>query len=153
MSSNTETAQTQSVEVQTTQALPEAPSKMDSTWTSFVPMILIFAVFYFLLIRPQEKKRKEQEQLVSSVKKGENVVTNAGIHGKVTKVNESDSTIMLEIAEGVEIKISKAAILEITSRKAEQKTVSSDKAQEDVKTEKKAPTTKDLIKKKTVAKK
>lgn len=142
MSSNTETIQTQS-----TQALPEAPQKQESTWTSFVPMILIFVVFYFLLIRPQEKKRKEQEQLINSVKKGEDVITNSGIHGRVTKINESDSTVMLEIASGIEVKLSKAAIFEITSRKTDPKpAVTSEKKEED---EKSAPTTKELIKKKT----
>ncbi|MGV2432790.1 MAG UNVERIFIED_CONTAM: preprotein translocase subunit YajC [Rickettsiaceae bacterium] len=68
---------------------PTAPEPIQSGgWTSLVPMVLIFVVFYFLLIRPQEKKRKSQEQLVSSVKPGENVVTHSGLFGKITKVNE-----------------------------------------------------------------
>ena len=75
--------------------LPTAPTPLDSTWTSLAPMLLIFGVFYFLLIRPQEKKRKEQIALISSVKKGEEVLTNSGIYGKVVKVNESESSVSL----------------------------------------------------------
>lgn len=138
--------------------LPEAPSKIESTWTSFVPMILIFAVFYFLLIRPQEKKRKEQENLITSVKKGEDVSTTGGIYGRVTKINESDATIMLEIADNVVIKIAKAAILDITSRKAQDNKATDNKkstvettVQDSTSTKKPSnkPSTKDLVKKKT----
>ena len=97
--------------------LPEAPDKIESTWTSFVPMILIFVVFYFLLIRPQEKKRKEHEKLVSSVKKGEEILTSGGIVGKVVKINDSEPTILVEIAENVVVKVLKSAVSDIMSRK------------------------------------
>ncbi len=84
---------------------------------SFVPMLMIFAVFYFLLIRPQEKKRKEHEALIGSVKKGEDILTHAGIYGKVEKLNDSDSSLDLEIAKNVTIKISKSSVADILSRK------------------------------------
>ncbi len=111
---------TQTSTVATTEALPEAPGKIESTWTSFIPMILIFAVFYFLLIRPQEKRRKEQASLIGSVKKGEDVITSGGIYGKVTKVNDSESTVEVEIAPNTFVKLSKASIVDIISRKVEQ---------------------------------
>ena len=82
-------------------------------------MVLIFVVFYFLLIRPQEKKRRTQETLVSGVKKGgvlEEVMTNSGLFGVVTKINDSDNTIMVQIAKEVEVKVLKNSIADIISR-------------------------------------
>lgn len=84
---------------------------------SFVPILLIFGVFYFLVLRPQEKKKKEHESFVLSAKKGEHVVTTSGIYGNVAKVNDSDNTVDLEIAEKVIVKIMKSSILDIVSRK------------------------------------
>ncbi|MDA9163844.1 preprotein translocase subunit YajC [Rickettsiaceae bacterium] len=106
-------------------AAPQAPET--SALTSFVPMILIFAAFYFLLIRPQDKKRRQQEALVLGVKKGEDVLTNSGMFGKVTKINDSDNTIMVQLAKDVEIKMLKNAIADITSR-AKKEVVKTDKA-------------------------
>ena len=77
--------------------------------TSFIPLILIFVVFYFLLIRPQQKKAKEQQAFLGGLKKGDEVVTSAGIHGKVTGLTDAIAT--LEIAEGVRIKINRSSIL------------------------------------------
>lgn len=73
-----------------------------------MPFGLMFLVFYFLLIRPQQKKQKEQELLISSVQKGEEVITNAGIFGKVTDVQ--DKIVTLEVAANVRIRILKAQI-------------------------------------------
>jgi preprotein translocase subunit YajC len=100
-------------------SMEEAPKTYDmGSFTSFVPLLVMLAIFYFLLIRPQEKKRKSQENLVSSVKNGERVVTNSGIYGRVTKVNENDHTVDLEIANNVEIKVMKSAISTILDRKS-----------------------------------
>ncbi len=102
---------------ETVEVVPAAPeSSVRSVLTSMVPMVLIFVVFYFFLIRPQEKRRKEKESVVSSVKKGEEVVTNSGIFGTVSKINDADNTIYLEISENIRIKVLKSAILDITSR-------------------------------------
>lgn len=98
--------------------LPVAPeSVQNSILTSLGPMVLIFGVFYFLLIRPQEKKRKAQEQLISTVKAGEEVLLHSGIYGKVTKVNENDSTMIIQVAENTEMKVMQSAIVDIISRK------------------------------------
>ena len=75
----------------------------------FVPLILIFAVFYFLLIRPQQKKAKVHQQFLTDMKKGDRVLTGGGIHGRITGLTES--TVTLEIAEGVRIKVNRGSIL------------------------------------------
>ena len=75
---------------------------------NLVPLIFMFGIFYFLLIRPQQKKAKEHRALLDSLKKGDQVITAAGIHGKVTGIDENIVT--LEIATGVNIKISKGFI-------------------------------------------
>jgi len=77
-------------------------------FTQFVPLILIFVVFYFLLIRPQQKKAKEHRNYLANLKKGDRVITGGGIHGVVTGL--TDAVVTLEIAENVRIKILRAAI-------------------------------------------
>lgn len=95
----------------------ENMSPMQSSMTSLLPILLIFMVFYFLLIRPQEKKRREHEKLISTVKRGEEVVTQAGIYGVVSKVTESSETVEITIAKDVDIKILKSSITNIIGRK------------------------------------
>lgn len=75
---------------------------------NFVPLVIMFGIFYFLLIRPQQKKAREHRALLDALKKGDLVVTAGGIHGKVFSVDEK--TVSLEIASGVTIKISKGYI-------------------------------------------
>jgi len=75
---------------------------------SIIPLILIFVVFYFLLIRPQQKRAKEHKQMVSTLAKGDEVVTNGGLMGQVKKV--ADSFLELEVAEGTVLKIQRQAI-------------------------------------------
>ena len=76
---------------------------------SFLPLILIFAVFYFLLIRPQQKKAKEHQEFLKNIKKGDAVVTSGGIHGSVTGL--TDTVVTLEITDNVRIKVSRQHIL------------------------------------------
>ncbi|MGF1655499.1 MAG: preprotein translocase subunit YajC [Verrucomicrobiales bacterium] len=78
----------------------------------FMPLIFMFVIFYFLLIRPQQKQRKEHEKLIQSVRSGDKVVTNAGIHGIVTNVKER--TVHLKIADNVKIELEKFAIASLT---------------------------------------
>lgn len=75
---------------------------------SFLPLIVIFVIFYFLLIRPQMKRAKEHKQLVSQLSTGDEVVTNGGLLGRITNVGESFVTV--ELAENVKIKVQKHAI-------------------------------------------
>lgn len=129
-------AETDSITVQDTDEIPAAPESMESGWLNMVPMVLIFVVFYFFLIRPQEKRRKQQEKLTSSVKRGEDIVTSSGICGVVRKVNDSDNTLMLEVANGVEIKILKSAIADVISRRTEDGAASKDAKKDGKKDEK-----------------
>jgi preprotein translocase subunit YajC len=81
----------------------------------FLPLVLIFVVFYFLLIRPQQRKMKEHKALVSAVKRGDRVVTSGGLIGQVHKVVD-DSEIQLEIAEGVRVRVLRGSINEVLNR-------------------------------------
>ncbi|MDX1916387.1 MAG: preprotein translocase subunit YajC [Rickettsiaceae bacterium] len=92
---------------------------IDTAFTSMVPLVLIMVIFYFFLLRPQEQKRKELEEMVQSVKKGEEVITSSGIFGKITKSQDKDSFVLLEIAENTNIKILKSAIVEIITRSSQ----------------------------------
>ena len=79
---------------------------------SFAPLIILFAIFYFLLIRPQQKKAKENREMISKLEKGDMVITASGIHGAITGVAED--TVTVEIADNVKVKVSKEYI---TSKK------------------------------------
>ncbi len=78
---------------------------------SFVPLIFIFVIFYFLLIRPQQKKQKEHLKLVQSLKSGDRVVTTAGIHGLITNVKET--TITLKVADNVKMEFDKSSVVNV----------------------------------------
>lgn len=82
---------------------------------SFVPLILIFAIMYFLLIRPQQKKVKQHRAMVEALRKGDQVVTGGGIIGKVTKVG-SDNEVEVEIATGVKIKVVQSTIQTVLNK-------------------------------------
>lgn len=84
-----------------------AAGPMDSVM-QFLPIILMFGVLYFLMIRPQQKKAKEHKSLIDALGKGDEVVTQGGIAGRVTKVG--DDFIGVEIAENVEIQVQKPAV-------------------------------------------
>lgn len=77
-------------------------------FASFIPLILIFVVFYFLLIRPQQKQAKQHQAFLSSLKKGNKIITKGGIYGVITGIEGDDLT--LEIAQGVNIKVTRDAI-------------------------------------------
>jgi preprotein translocase subunit YajC len=82
-----------------------------AAFQQIIPLVLMFAIFYFLLIRPQQKKAKEHRSLLDGLKKGDFVLTAGGVHGKVTSVD--DTVVSLEIAPGVNIKITKSYIATI----------------------------------------
>jgi preprotein translocase subunit YajC len=83
--------------------------------TSLMPLILIFAIMYFLLIRPQQKKLKEHKAMVEALRRGDQVLTQGGIVGKVIKVAE-DGIVEVEIAEGVKVKVLKHTIAQVMSK-------------------------------------
>lgn len=82
---------------------------------SIIPFILIFVIMYFLLIRPQQKKMKEHQAMVGALRRGDQVVTQGGIIGKVVKVKE-DGEAEVEIAEGVKVRILKQTIATVMSK-------------------------------------
>jgi len=82
-----------------------------AAFQQIIPLVFMFAIFYFLLIRPQQKKAKEHKALLEAMKKGDNVITAGGVHGKVSAV-END-IVTLEIANSVNIKITKSYIAAI----------------------------------------
>ncbi|UFS70534.1 preprotein translocase subunit YajC [Geomonas sp. RF6] len=79
-----------------------------------LPLIFMFAIFYFLLIRPQQKKAKEHRALLDSLKRGDQVVTAGGMHGKVSALD--DQVVTLEVAPGVNVKINKPFIASIVKK-------------------------------------
>jgi preprotein translocase subunit YajC len=85
--------------------------------TQFAPLIFIGVIFYFLLIRPQQKQRKQQKLLIEALKTGDKVVTTGGIYGLIANVKES--TVLLKIAENVKIEIDKAAVGSVITRSGE----------------------------------
>lgn len=86
-----------------------------SAFASFLPLVLIFAIMYFLLIRPQQKKMKDLKAMVEAVRRGDQVLTAGGIIGKVVKVGD-DNVLEVEIAEGVKVKIAKHTITQVMSK-------------------------------------
>jgi len=92
------------------QATPAGGSAPNPLMT-FLPLIVLFGVFYFLMIRPQMKRQKEHRNMVSALSKGDEVVTNGGIAGRVEEVGESFITV--EIAPNVKIKLQKSAVQQV----------------------------------------
>jgi len=76
---------------------------------SFIPLILIFVIFYFLLIRPQQKKAKDHQAYLANLKKGDTVVTSGGLYGVITGL--TDTVVTLEIADNLRVKVSRQHIL------------------------------------------
>ena len=74
----------------------------------FVPLIFIFIIMYFVMIRPQKKRQEQQRKLIGSLKTGDRVVTNAGIHGLISNVKET--TVLVKVADNVKIEIEKSAV-------------------------------------------
>jgi preprotein translocase subunit YajC len=82
-----------------------------SLLSGFLPLIIIFAIFYFLLIRPQQKKAKQHREMLSAIKKGDKIITSGGIYGVVESVGEN--TLVVKIAENVKVKFGKGYIATI----------------------------------------
>lgn len=80
-------------------------------FASLIPIVLMFVIFYFLLIRPQQKKAKEHQKMISQLKKGDRIVTSGGLHGRITGV--SDTTMTVEIADKVRVKIARGNVSQV----------------------------------------
>jgi preprotein translocase subunit YajC len=97
-------------------AMAQAPSgggQQGSLISTFVPLLVIFAIFYFLMIRPQQKQQKRHREMLAALKKGDRVVTRGGIIGTIHTV--ADNAVVLEVAENVKIKFSRESVAGIES--------------------------------------
>lgn len=81
----------------------------------FIPLILIFAIMYFLLIRPQQKKVKEHAAMVAALRRGDQVITQGGLIGKVVKVKD-DNEVEVELAEGIKVRVVQSTIATVISK-------------------------------------
>ena len=82
---------------------------MSSNFAQFIPLILIFVIFYFFLIRPQQKRVREHKDMVKNLKRGDEVITSGGIIGKVDRVYEDDK-LEIEISDGVKVNVIKNTV-------------------------------------------
>ena len=90
----------------------------DPLVSTLVPLVLLFGIFYFLLIRPQQQRVKTHQQMVDSVRRGDTVVTAGGLIGKVAKVKD-DGELMVEIADNVQVRVLKSTLTEVRSKGGE----------------------------------
>ena len=81
-------------------------------FSAFVPLILMFAIFYFLLIRPQQKKTKQHREMIGNLRKGDRIITSGGLHGRIT--GATDTTLTVEIAEKVRVKVNRGNVMALT---------------------------------------
>mgnify|MGYP002381342392 FL=1 len=87
-----------------------------SALMSFVPLILVVVIFYFFLVRPQQRRMAEYQKLVSSLRRGDRVVTTGGIIGTIHKVEDNSPDVTVEIAEGVRVRVQRNAIAEVLAK-------------------------------------
>ena len=92
----------------------QAATQQPSMLASFIPLILIFLIFYFLLIRPQQKKQKEHKILLDSIQRGDEILSSGGILGKVIKVDNNKLTV--EISKGVNVTIIRSTVADVIKK-------------------------------------
>lgn len=82
---------------------------------SLLPLVLIFVVFYFLLIRPQQKKQKEHKAMLEALRRGDRILTSGGIMGTITKV-QSENELIVEIADGIKVRVARGMVADVMSK-------------------------------------
>ena len=115
------------------QAADPAQPQQGSLLMSVLPFILIIAIFYFFIIRPQNKKQKETEKMINALKKGDKIGTIGGIHGTVTSTKEK--TVIVKVDSNAQIEFSRSAISAVIADKSADKSASSKKAKKEAKAE------------------
>jgi len=85
------------------------PSGLTPAMMNYLPLVVIIGIFYFIVIRPQQKKLEEQAKMIKALQRGDRIVTNSGIHGKITKI-EGDDHLMVEIADGIHVKMERSHV-------------------------------------------
>ncbi|WP_447582230.1 preprotein translocase subunit YajC [Anaplasma marginale] len=99
-----------------TAATPAPTAGLGASIAGFAPLVFIFLIFYFLVIRPQQKKLREHNKLLDSIKKGDKVIASGGLLGTVTKVDASNGHLHIEVATGVEVRVLKSSVSEVLNR-------------------------------------
>ena len=96
----------------------------------FLPLVLIFVVFWFLLIRPQQKKMKQHKEMLTALRRGDRVLTGGGIFGTITKVG-ADNEVQVEIADGVRVRVDKGTISAVLARTEPARNDEADEAEDE----------------------
>lgn len=103
---------------------PPAGGQNPNPVIQLIPLVLIFLVFYFFMIRPQQKKQKEREKVLDSLKRGDKVVTIGGVHGMVAGIDTEKKTVLLQVGDNVKIKFDRTAIANIEKQESGEKLAS-----------------------------
>jgi preprotein translocase subunit YajC len=98
-------------------ALAQDASAQGNPMTSLLPLIFIFFIFYFLLIRPQQKRFRAHQEMIAALKKGDEVVTGGGIVGTITHVADAEEYVLVQIAAGVEVKVARNTVTSLAVAK------------------------------------
>jgi preprotein translocase subunit YajC len=96
-------------------AYAQAAGGGSDTLMTFAPLVLIFVVFYFLLIRPQQKKAKTHREMLGNLRRGDRIVTNGGLIGKITRI-PNEAELIIEIAEGIKVRVLRGMISEVSAK-------------------------------------
>jgi preprotein translocase subunit YajC len=102
--------------ISTAHAQAAAPAAGGDMFMSLLPLVLVFAIFYFLLIRPQQAKARQHREMLEGLKKGDQVVTGGGIVGKIARVEQSDNTLVVEVAPNVQVKVIRQTVADILNK-------------------------------------
>lgn len=97
---------------------PPAGGQTPNPFVQIVPLVLIFVVFYFFMIRPQQKKQKDREKLMDNLKRGDKVITIGGIHGTVAGIDTEKKTVLVQVGDTTKIKFDRTAIATIDKQDA-----------------------------------
>ncbi len=97
---------------------PPSAGQTPNPLVQIVPMVLIFIVFYFFMIRPQQKKQKNRENILESLKRGDKVTTIGGIHGTVAGIDSDNKTVLVQVSETTKIKFDRTAIANIDKQES-----------------------------------
>jgi preprotein translocase subunit YajC len=108
-------------------AMAQEVAAQPNAMVSFLPLVAVFAVFYLLIMRPQQKRYKTHQEMLKNLKKGDQVMTAGGIIGKVTKIDAIENVVYVEIAESVTIKVLRATISNIYNNVSAAEVVSKEK--------------------------
>ncbi|WP_294344734.1 preprotein translocase subunit YajC [Prosthecochloris sp.] len=105
---------------------PPSGGETPNMFIQLVPLALIFVVFYLFLIRPQQKKQKEREKVLDSLKRGDRVITIGGVHGTVAGIDSEKKTVLVQVADNLKIKFDRSAIATTEKQEAGEKLTSKD---------------------------